>query len=187
MKHFAQFGNRLALLLAITLAGTLAAAAQTTSTGTLNVELQNGSGLQLVFQTDASGVTLGNPGTAASTLAFGTVSEYGSLGTNVTRTTGTSNFTVSTPFDINVEVSGISSANYTLSAALAATAPTGITLKVDSVSLTTSSQTISTTSSYGSNVSHTLSAVISTAASGAGGPTTGTQLTSTINFTATAN
>lgn len=187
MKHFTQPGRYLALLLLMAVTGVMAAAGQTTSVGTLNVELQNGSGLQLVFQTDASGVTLGNPGTAASTLAFGTVSEYGALGANIARTVGTSTFTISTPFDVNVQESGTSSASYTLAAALASAAPTGITFQVDSVTLSTSSQTISTTSSYGGNVAHTLSAVVSTSASGAGGPTTGTQLTSTIDFTATAN
>src|SRR5579875_2438527 len=186
MKRFTQIRSYFTLLLLALLAGSSIASAQT-SVGTLNVELQNGSGLQLVFQSDASGVTLGNPGTSAATLAFGTVSEYGSLGANITRTVGTSSFTVSTPFDVNVEESGTTSASYTLSAQLSAAAPTGITIEVDSVALSTSSQTISTTGSYGSNVAHTLSAVISTSASGAGGPTTGTQLTSTIDFTATAN
>jgi hypothetical protein len=186
MKLIIQTGTHLVLLLLVLFAGSSIAAAQT-SVGTLNVELQNGSGLQLVFQSDSSGVTLGNPGTAVSTLAFGTVSEYGALGANISRTTGTSNFTVSTPFDVSVEQSGTNSASYTLSAALAAAAPAGITFQVDSVTLSTSSQTISTTNSYGGNVAHTLSAVVSTSASGAGGPTTGTQLTSTINFTATAN
>jgi len=173
------------LLLLVTVA-TVGAVAQST-TGTLNVELENGSGLIMVFNSDASGVTLGNPGTSAATLAFGTVSEYGSLGTGVTRTIGTSSFTVSTPFDVNVEESGTTSSTYSLAAALSATAPTGITIEVDSVTLSTTSQTVSTTSSYGGNIAHTLSAVVSTSASGAGGPTTGTQLTSTINFTATAN
>lgn len=181
MKYLVQFGYRFSLVLAIVLAGAFAATAQTTSTGTLNVELVNGSGLVMVFNTDASGVTLGNAGTASATLAFGNVSEYGSLGTSISRTVGTSSFTVSTPFDVNVEESGTSSANYNLSASLSAAPPSGITLEIGSVTLSTTSQIVSTSNSYGSNIPHTLSAVISTSASGA------TQVTSTINFTATAN
>jgi hypothetical protein len=186
MNYLRRFEKRLTRLLLLVLVATASAAAQST-TGTLNVELENGSGLIMVFNSDASGVTLGNPGTSAATLAFGTVSEYGALGTGITRTVGTSSFTVSTPFDVSVEESGTTSSSYSLAAALSAAAPTGITIEVDSVTLSTTSQTVSTTSSYGGNVAHTLSAVVSTSASGAGGPTTGTQLTSTINFTATAN
>lgn len=158
-----------------------------TGSGTLNVTLQNGSGLQMLLNSDPSGVTLGNSGTSSATLSFGTVGAYGTLATNVTRTSQTSTFTVSTLFDINVQDSGVTSSNYTLSASLTAAAPTGVTVELDSVTLTTTSQSISTSNSYGTNVQHTLSAVISTAASGSGGPTTGTQLTSTINLVATSN
>lgn len=167
--------------------GSLPAQTHPTASGSLAVQLQNGSGLLMVLFSDPSGVTLGNSGTSAASLAFGTVGAYGTLGANITRVNGSSSFTVSTPFDINVQISGITSSSYTLTAALASAAPTGVTIQVDSVSLTTTSQSVQTNGSYGSNVSHTLSAVILTAASGSGGPTTGTQLTSTINFVATAN
>lgn len=181
---------RLCTVLALSAAGIMVPAfgqSHPTSSGTLSVQLQNGSGLQMVLYTDPSGVSLGNSGTSSATLAFGNVGAYGTLNSNVTRVNGASSFTVSTPFDVNVQVSGISSTSYTLTASLASAAPTGVTIQVDSVSLTTSSQSIQTNGSYGSNVSHTLSAVILTAASGSGGPTTGTQLTSTINFVATSN
>lgn len=179
MKRLIQFGCRLCLALAMSAA--CVASAQTTSTGTLNVQLVNGSGIVLVFNTDASGVTLSNAGTASATLAFGNVSEYGTLNSNITRTVGTSTFTVSTPFDVNVVESGTSSVSYNLSASLNAAPPTGITLQIDTVTLSTSSQVISTSNSYGSNISHKLSAVISTSAASA------TQVSSIINFTATAN
>lgn len=179
------FGMALAGLLLAAVAP--AGAAQTTSSGTLNVILQNGSGLVMLLYSDPSGVTLGNAGTSAATLGFGTVGAYGTLNTNISRTNQTSTFTVSTFFDINVQDSGVTSSNYTLTAALSAAAPTGVTLQIDSVNLSTTSATISTTGTYGTNVQHTLSAVISTASSGSGGPTTGTQLTSTINLVATSN
>lgn len=157
-----------------------------TANGSLSVQLQNGSGLQMVLNSDPSGVALGNSGTASASLAFGTVGAYGALSPNVTRVNGASSFTVSTPFDVNVLVSGISSSSYTLGAALSVLTP-GVSFQVDSVTLTTSSQSIQTNAAYGTNVSHTLSAVISTAASGSGGPTTGTQLSAIISFVATAN
>lgn len=168
-------------------AGTCAAQAANTSSGTLNVVLQNGSGLQMVLNTDASGVTLGNAGTSSATLGFGTVGAYGTLATNVTRTNQTNTFTISTFFDADVSESGLSSSGYTLAASLSSTAPTGLTVQIDSVTLSTTSATISTSGSYSTNVRHTLSVVVSTAASGSGGPTTGTQLTSTINLVATSN
>lgn len=161
--------------------------AQTTGSGTLNVTLQNGSGLVMLLYSDSNGVTLTNSGSNAATLSFGTVGAYGSLPTNVTRTNQTNTFTVSTYFDVNVQDSGITSSNYTLSAKLASTAPTGVTIQLGSITLTTSSQNISTTNAYGTNVQQTLSAVISTAASGSGGPTTGTQLSDTIDLVATSN
>jgi hypothetical protein len=177
------------LALALVAAGVAVANAQShpTSAGSLSVQLQNGSGLQMVLYSDPSGVSLGNSGTSSASLGFGNVAAYGTLNSNVTRTNGSSSFTVSTPFDVNVQVSGVSSSNYTLTASLASAAPTGVTLQIDTVTLTTSSQSIQTNGSYGNNVSHTFSAVVSTAGSGSGGPTTGTQLTSTVNFVATAN
>lgn len=182
--------NRIRILGLVLLAAILAAAplrAQTTGSGTLNVSLQNGSGLVMLIYSDSNGVSLTNSGTNAATLAFGTIGAYGSLPTNVTRTNQATTFTVSTYFDVNVADSGVTSSNYTLSAKLSSAAPTGVTIQLGSVTLTTTSQNISTTNSYGTNVQETLSAIISTAASGSGGPTTGTQLTDTINLVATSN
>jgi len=97
------------------------------------------------------------------------------------------NFTVRTIFDVNVIEGGLTSANYTLTAALAAAAPTGFAYQVDAVTLTTVAQTITTTGAYNADVAHNLSLVVSTAAPGAGGPAVGTPITATLNFTATAN
>jgi len=187
MHSNCTYRTMIALALAATAIAAARAQSHPTSSGSLSVQLQNGSGLQMVLYTDPSGVSLGNSGTSSASLGFGNVSAYGTLNANVTRTIGTSTFTVSTPFDVNVQVSGVSSGNYTLTASLASAAPTGVTLQIDSVTLTTSSQSVQTNGSYGNNVSHTFSAVVSTAGSGSGGPATGTQLTSTVNFVATAN
>jgi leucyl aminopeptidase len=70
---------------------------------------------------------------------------------------------------------------------LAAAAPTGLSYKVDAVTLTTVSQTIQVNGAYNADIAHNLDLVVSTAAPGAGGPAVGTPITTTINFTATAN
>lgn len=159
-----------------------------TASGTLNVQLLNGSGLVMTFQSDANGVALGNSGTSSASLAMGNVSAAGALSSGVTRTAASSaSFTVSTPFDVVVQQSGLSSMSYTLSAYLAAAAPTGLTYLIDSVPLSTTSTPITKTGSYGATAAHALEITVSTASSSSGGPQVATPLTSTINFTATSN
>ena len=97
------------------------------------------------------------------------------------------NFTVRTIFDVQVVQGGLNSTTYTLTANLAAAAPTGLSYKVDAVTLTTVSQTIQVNATYDVDVAHNLDLVVSTAAPGAGGPAVDTPITTTINFTATAN
>ncbi len=178
--------SRLALL-AVALASPLLWS-QTTATGTVNATLINKNGISLVFNTDASGVTLGNNGSSAASLNFGTISAYGPLSVGVTRPAVTAtSFTVRSPFDVQVTQGGLTSTSYTLAGNLAAAAPTGLGYKVDAVSLTTVSQTIQANGTYGTNISHNLDLTVSKAAPGAGGPAVGTPLATTINFTATAN
>lgn len=159
-----------------------------TTTGVINGTLVNKNGIALVFDTDPGGVALGASGTSAASVNFGTISAFGPLSPGVTRpsvTAGT--FTVQTLFDVNVTQGGLTSANYTLTANLAAAAPTGFSYQVDAVTLTTVAQTIQTNGAYGTDVAHNLNLVVSTAAPGSGGPAVGTPITATINFTATAN
>lgn len=162
--------------------------AQTTATGVINATLVNKNGISLQFDTDPAGVTLGNAGTSAASAGFGTVSAFGPLSGGVTRPSVTAaNFTVRTIFDVQVIQGGLNSTGYTLTANLAAAAPTGFSYKVDTVILTTASQTIQTNGSYNTDVRHNLDLVISTAAPGAGGPAVNTPVATTINFSATAN
>jgi hypothetical protein len=159
-----------------------------TATGTINATLINSSGLAIAFDSATSGVPLGASGSSAATLNFGTITAYGSVPAGVTRTGPSGgSFTVSTPFNVNVTIGGITSQSYTLTAQLAAAAPTGLTYKIDSVTLTTGSQTVQANGTYGTDVGHTLYLQVSTASPGSGGPTVGSALSSTINFTATAN
>lgn len=175
------------VLMAILLSSVAALAQNPTATGTINATLVHKNGIALVFDTDPGGVALGNSGTSAATLNFGTVSAFGVLSAGVTRPTVTAaSYTVRTLFDVLVILGG-NSPNYTLSAQLAAAAPTGFTYAVDTVTLTTAAQNIQTNGTYNTDVQHSLNLTISTAAPGAGGPAVGTPLTTTINFTATSN
>src|SRR5689334_16520462 len=176
-----------AALAALMLCGALALA-QTTATGVINGVLVNKDGISIQFDTDPAGVTLGAAGTSAATVNFGTVSAFGPLASGVTRPSVTAaNFTVRTIFDVQVIQGGLNSTTYTLTANLAAAAPTGMSYKVDAITLTTASQTIQVNGAYNTDVAHNLDLVISTAAPGAGGPVVGTPITTAINFTATAN
>ncbi|MGA2989351.1 MAG: hypothetical protein ABSD88_02665 [Candidatus Korobacteraceae bacterium] len=162
--------------------------AQLVATGVINGTLVHRSGMALVFNTAANGVGLGGADTASAILGFGTISAYGPLSPNVTRSNvNGSNYTVSTPFAIQVIEGGLSNTSYKLTANLAAAAPAGLTYMIDSVTLTTTSQTIQASASFNTDIVHTLGLVVSTAAPGAGGPAVGTQLSATVNFTATAN
>lgn len=159
-----------------------------TANGTINATLVNKSGLTLVFDTAPGGVTLGSSGTPAASAGFGVISAFGPLSAGVTRpTVGPATFTVQTVFDVNVIEGGLTSANYTLTANLAAAAATGMAYKIDAVSLTTAAQTITTNGAYNADVAHNLGLVVSMAAPGAGGPLVGFPISATINFTATAN
>jgi hypothetical protein len=162
--------------------------AQTTATGVINGTLINKNGISIQFDSDPAGVTLGAAGTNAATANFGTVSAFGPLAAGVTRPGVTAaNFTVRTIFDVQVIQGGLTSTTYTLTANLAAAAPIGMSYKVDAVTLTTVSQTVQTNGAYSTAVPHNLDLVILTAAPGAGGPAVNTPITTTINFTATAN
>jgi hypothetical protein len=174
-------------IMTLILTATLATA-QTTASGVINATLVNKNGISLQFDTDAAGVTLGAAGTNAASASFGVVSAFGPLSGGVTRPSVTAaNFTVRTIFDVQVVQGGLSSVTYTLTANLAAAAPTGLNYKVDAVTLTTVSQTLQVNGAYNTDIAHNLDLVVSTAAPGAGGPVVGTPITTTINFTATAN
>ena len=170
----------IAAFVGLTLASAQDARAQATSTGTLTVTATIEGSISLTFETDASGVSLTGAGTSTATLAYGTVSAYATIGTaNVTRTLGASDFTVSTPFGLKVVKANSSSSNYTLQAALGSADATN-TWTIDSTALSTSNQTLGSSYSYGSAVSHTMKLTVPfSAAAGA--------VSKSVNFTATSN
>ena len=179
--------KRVAVLIMTAALLQVADASAQTATGTINATLIHKNGIALVFDTDPGGVALGGNGSPAASLNFGVISAFGTLSAGVTRPSVTAgSFTVRSIFDVFV-LQGGPSPNYTLTANLAAAAPTGFGYGVDAVTLTTVAQTITTTGAYNIDVAHNLDLIVSTAAPGSGGPAVGTPITSTINFTATAN
>jgi len=161
-----------------------AAVAQTTATGTLTVTATVNGSISLVFNSDANGVALtSGAGTNTASLAFGNVSAFGALASpNITRTVvaGTS-FTVSTPVDVLVSKANSASANYTLKAQLGA-ADAVNTWQVAGNTVTSAAQaTITATGTYGSNAPEAIAITVPF------GTPSGTLISNTINFTATAN
>ena len=171
---------RAAMVAAATLMLPAFAAAQDTSSGTLTVTATIESSIGLTFENDAAGVSMSGAGTNAATMALSTISAYNTISTSgVTRTLAASSFTVSSPFGVKVVKANSASANYTLSAALSS-ADTTNTWTINSTALTTTSQSLGSSYSYGSAVAHTMSLTVPfTATTGA--------ISKVLNFTAVAN
>jgi hypothetical protein len=153
-----------------------------TAPGTLAVTATVQSSIGLVFNTDPSGITLGGSGTNAATMAFGSVSAFGgTLPANVTRTYGSGNFTLNTQFDVDVTLANSTSANYTLAVELA-TADAVNTWKVGGNAVTSTAATsLGATEAYNTNIMFPFALTIPNATA------TGTLISNTLNFTATAN
>ena len=165
---------------ALLIAFTSVASAQTAS-GTLTVTATVTGSINLVFNSDPAGVALTGSGTNAATLAFGSVSAFGAVSAGVVRTAAATNFTVSSAVDVNVSKTNSASANYTLTAQLGA-ADAVNTWSVGGVGVTNAAAaTITATGTYGSNSNFPVAITIPfTTASG-------TNISNTINYTATAN
>jgi hypothetical protein len=160
-----------------------AAVAQTTASGTLTVSATVNGSIQLVFNSDVAGVALSSgAGTNAATLAFGNVSAFGALAAGVGRSTTATTFTVSSAVDVQVAKTNSASANYTLKAQLgAADAVNTWTVGGVSVLSTGFSLPITATGTYGSNVNFPVAITIPFATP------SGTPISNTINYQATAN
>jgi hypothetical protein len=177
-----SFGRKLALfvLFGVSIALFSAPANATSTTGTVAVSVTTVASVSLTFVSDASGITLGNSGTSAATIAFGSAQAYGgTVPTGVSKSVnGTTNWTLSTPLDVVVEVANQTSTNYTLTAALQSADGTN-TWSVGGTSLTTTPAQLTATGSYGSTP-YTFSLTIPFTESAG-------SITNTISFTATAN
>lgn len=169
----------IALAAAIMMIPALASAQ--TATGTLNVTATVNGSINLVFNSDAAGVALTGSGTNNATLAFGNVSAFGAVAAGVVRTTTATTFTVSSAVDVNVTKTNSASANYTLKAQLGA-ADAVNTWQVGGTAVTSAAQaTITATGTYAANSNFPVAITVPfTTASG-------TVISNTINYTATAN
>lgn len=173
------------LLPALVLLVPLAGRAQMVANGTLNATVSNWGGIVLVFNSDAAGVPLGGSGTAGATLNFGTVSMFGTVPARVTRVrsggSNPANFTISTPFDVNVALGGfLNSASFNLRASLT-TAPGTLAYQIAGNTLSTTPVVLSQNDRrYAQNVQYTLAITIPAAYPAQ-------TISNVINFTATAN
>ncbi|HEY2498315.1 MAG TPA: hypothetical protein VGK24_14720 [Candidatus Angelobacter sp.] len=158
-----------------------AAVAQTTASGTLSVTATVNGSIQLVFNSDAAGVALTGGGTNTATLAFGNVSAFGAIGAGIVRSTTANTFTVSSAVDVQVSKTNSASANYTLNAQLG-TADAVNTWSVGGVAVTSAAQsTLTATGAYAANTNFPVAITVPfTTASG-------TSISNTINYVATAN
>jgi hypothetical protein len=160
----------------------LASAQGQTSSGTLTVTATVQSSISLTFSTDTNGVTLTGSGTNVATLNFGSVSQFISPPSKVTETIAATSFTVSTPFNVSVVKSNVTSATYTLTAEVQ-TADAVNTWMIDTFPLTivpAAATSLTVTGAYATNVVHTLYLTIPFSAGASA-------ISNSINFVATAN
>lgn len=164
--------------------GISSVASAQTANGTLTVNATVTGSLQLVFNNDNAGVSLtSGAGTSAATLDFGSVSAFGNLSSpKITRNVnGTTSFTVSTPVDVQVTKSNSASANYTLTAQLGSADATNTWAVGNTTVTNAAAATITAAGAYGSNTAEAIAITVPfTTASG-------TAISNTISFTATAN
>jgi hypothetical protein len=158
------------------------AAVAQTATGTLTVTATVQGSIQLVFNSDAAGVALASgAGTNTATLAFGNVSAFGAIAGGIVRSTTATTFTVSSAVDVLVSKTNSASANYKLTAQLGS-ADAVNTWQVGGVTVTNAAAaTVTATGTYASNSNFPVAITVPfTTASG-------TAISNTINYTATAN
>lgn len=112
--------------------------------------------LTLTLQSDASGIALGGSGTNSASLSFGSLQAFsGNPPAGVSKTIGSTNWTISTPFDVKVNCQNlllscslVISQSYTLTAQLQV-ADTVNTWRVGGVALnSTAASTLTSTGAY---------------------------------------
>ena len=113
--------NRFILTSVLSVFALVGVANAQTGSGTLGVTATVQGSINLTFVTDASGLAVTGTGTSTASLPFGNVSMYsGTVPANVTKTIGATSFSLSTPFDVRVDLANSASTTYTLTATLAA-------------------------------------------------------------------
>lgn len=177
-----------AVLLAFSAASPAFAQAGKTATGVLTVHATVNSSLELLFDSDSSGVSLSSgAGTNTAELDFTNVSEYGSNPSHVT-VSQTPNFcsscwSISSYVDVKVLQADGASSNYTLNAKLTSTPANSETFSIDgsATPLTSTYSQVTATGQYSNDDQHTVSMGIPNATSDS------TSITDTIQFEAVSN
>lgn len=146
----------------------------------LTVPVGLSASIALQFLTAASG---GRPvvgsGTATASMDFGTISKYGALGTNLTRSLTASDYAISTNLSTRVTEVGEAPPRYTLRARIVAAS--AFTWSVGAVVLSTSFATIALNRTYGVTYTYELQLVIPDT------QTTGLSISQDLEFLAIAN
>jgi hypothetical protein len=154
-----------------------------TGSGTLGVTETVQGSINLTFVTDSSGLAVTGTGTSTASLPFGTVKMYGgSVPTGVTKTvSGTTSFSLATPFDVRVDLANSASATYILTALLATADATNVWLiGATDISASGTASNLTSTGAYATDVPYTLHLTVpATAAAGL--------ITNSIGFTAVGN
>ena len=141
--------------------------------------------LVIQFESDPAGISLSGSGTASASMGLGAVRAFGgTVPSGITLTQGTSSFTLSTKIDVNVhkgsaDVLDLLSTSYTLMAQLQS-ADAQNTWKWNSVTLSPTSATITSSGVYGSTPSYSFSLAVPFSAPAG-------SISNSINFTAIAN
>jgi hypothetical protein len=115
--------------------------------------------INLSFEPIPGSVPMTGAGGKNATLHLGSVSAFEPLTTGVTRTSGASNYTISTRFGVrSTHLLPLLSPNYTLRARLLSAQP--LTWRIDGVTMSTTAATVATSQPYGPVIPHTVSFVV---------------------------
>ena len=150
-----------------------------TGSGTLGVTATVQGSINLTFVTDASGLAVTGTGTSTASVPCGNVSMYsGTVPAHVTKTiSGTTSFSLSTPFDVRVDLANSASTTYTLTATLAA-ADSTTTWLIGAIDISAAApHSLTAAGEFGTATPYTLKLTVPASA-------TAGLITNTINFTA---
>ena len=175
--------NRFILTSVLTAFALARVAAAQTGSGTLGVTANVTGSINLTFVTDASGLAVTGSTTSTASLPFGSVQMYGgSVPANVTKTvTGTTSFSLATPFDVRVDLANSASATFILTALLATADATNVwSIGATNISASGPASNLTSTGAYATAVPYTLKITVpATEVAGL--------ITNSIGFTAVGN
>jgi hypothetical protein len=150
------------------------------ASGTLTVTGTIESSIELTIA-GVGGAEASGLNTNSATVGLGSISKYGTVPTSFTRTTSSTDYTITGEVSVMVNKANLTSTDYTLSAQLSSAPATGVTWKLASNTLNeTSPTTLTSTGTWGSAVPFAWDLVIADSAAPG-------SIANDINFTAFAN